>query len=119
MTTLVTPTIPKVELVPPKPVRIIPEVDNFYTDRKDQGQIDIFDFGEETPTVDPLIIPGQKKFQPISVFFYGRRGQGKTQGMTTVAALMKERYRRARKKNQVFSNYWTSFSDFSHPYLID
>tara|TARA_B100000029_G_scaffold97226_2_gene87525 strand:+ start:2492 stop:3541 length:1050 start_codon:yes stop_codon:yes gene_type:complete len=119
MTTLVTPTKPKVELVPPKPVRIIPEVDNFYTDRRDQGQIDIFDFGEETPTVDPLIIPGQKKFQPICVFFYGRRGQGKTLGMTTVAALMKERYRRARRKNQVFSNYWTSFSDFSHPYLID
>ena len=120
MTTLVPAPKPKIQIAPPKGVSLLPEIDNFNGgSKKNEGRIDILDFGEEAITTDPLIIRGKTKFQPIVCFFYGRRGQGKTLGMTTTGAIMRERYRRMGLKNQLFSNYWTAFSDMSHPYLID
>ncbi|MGE4582722.1 MAG: zonular occludens toxin domain-containing protein [Synechococcus sp.] len=61
----------------------------------------------------------KKNFQPIVTFFFGRRGQGKTLAMTTLAYMMAERYKKAGLHNhQVLTNYATSFSTFT-PYLID
>tara|TARA_B100000519_G_scaffold114773_1_gene99173 strand:- start:522 stop:1559 length:1038 start_codon:yes stop_codon:yes gene_type:complete len=75
----------------------------------------------ETDTLvkNPLDNYGQRNFQPLVTFFFGRRGQGKTLAMTALAYLMHERYKKAGLYNhKVLTNYATNFSEFT-PYLID
>ena len=84
---------------------------------KDQA-INTFDLKGETKIVEPLNLVPPKASQPLVIFFFGRRGEGKTLAMTTIAKLMKERYLRRGHNNEVYSNYWTSFGKWS-PWLVD
>jgi len=89
-----------------------------FKDKNKPRPISVFSSEPAEKIVEPLRIPGQKTFQPLVIFFFGRRGQGKTLAMTAIAKLMAERYRTRGLKNTVLSNYWTDFSH-SDPYLID
>lgn len=80
--------------------------------------VEVFDNSSAEKIVEPIKVPGATQFQPLVIFFFGRRGQGKTLGMTAIGKIMAERYGRRNLKNKVFSNYWTDFSH-SDPYLVD
>ncbi len=80
--------------------------------------INTFDLKGDTKIVEPLNLVPPKASQPLVIFFFGRRGEGKTLAMTTIAKLMKERYLKRGHNNEVYSNYWTSFGKWS-PWLVD
>lgn len=62
---------------------------------------------------------GKTKSRPIVLFFYGRRGQGKTLAMTSIAKMIASKWAKlGMKDHQVFSNYGTDFS-ISSPYMLD
>jgi hypothetical protein len=81
-------------------------------------EISVLDSKPQEKVIQPLAIPGQKNFQPLVIFFYGRRGQGKTLAMTALAKLMWARYKSQKKHREIMTNYWTDFSR-SDPYIID
>ena len=80
-------------------------------------EISVLDSKPQEKVIQPLAIPGQKNFQPLVIFFYGRRGQGKTLAMTALAKLMWARYKSQKKHREIMTNYWTDFSR-SDPYII-
>ena len=77
------------------------------------------DSDEGTRILSPLDIPGKRRFEPLVLFFFGRRGKGKTLAMTALARIMADRYRAAGVDFAVVSNYSINFADRSDPYLLD
>ena len=67
----------------------------------------------------PESLPYRQRFQPIVVMFYGRRGQGKTLGMTSSALCMKKRYAQQRDPFKVAANYEVAFAEYKDPRLVD
>ena len=74
---------------------------------------------EEGNIRQPAELQRQRQFLPRVAVLFGRRGQGKTLWLTTTLWMMKERHRLAGTNFKVFTNYWTSFSDYASPYLLD
>ncbi len=75
----------------------------------------------------PWEVPVSGSFYPIIAMFWGRRGQGKTLSMTTVGAMMLQRYIRWGIKSspsnpnghKICANYHVDFADFYNPMLVD
>ena len=67
----------------------------------------------------PSDLDTARSFLPRVAILFGRRGQGKTLWLTTMLWLLKERGRLNGTPRFVATNYWTSFSDYSSPYLLD
>jgi len=75
----------------------------------------------------PWEVPVSGSFYPIIAMFWGRRGQGKTLSMTTVGAMMLQRYLRWGIKSspsnpnghKICTNYHVDFADFYNPMLVD
>ena len=74
---------------------------------------------EEESIKTPLDLKAGKKFMPRVGILFGRRGAGKTLSLTTLLYIMKKRFEMEGSDRKIFTNYWTSFSDHSHPYLVD
>jgi hypothetical protein len=78
------------------------------------------DDGEQGPkVVSPLDIPGKRRLSPLVLFFFGRRGQGKSLVMSAIAKMMQDRYRSAGRDTGLVSNYYLDFADRADPYLLD
>lgn len=102
-----------------------------------------FTSGISAPT-DDYIFPAEKKpesnfflardirpgraFRPLCIMLWGRRGEGKTLGMTAIAAAMRAsyieqgvRYHREKRPwgRRIGSNYHIDFADFNNPMLVD
>lgn len=80
----------------------------------------MFEPGYETnPLLAPTDIPVRKKFDPLVLFFIGRRGDGKSLSMVSLANYQKKRYAKSRSPYKIWSNFQIDFSDFSNPRLLD
>jgi len=53
------------------------------------------------------------------VMFFGRRGRGKTLGMSTVAKYQQSRYQHKKARMKVMSNYNLTFADYASPYVVN
>jgi hypothetical protein len=69
--------------------------------------------------VEPWMMNGSMKSDPIVIMLIGRRGRGKTQGMTWMGGFQKQAFKELGSKNQIASNYWTSYSHRLDPNLIN
>ena len=82
---------------------------------------------KEDTLLMPWEVPVSGNFYPVIAMFWGRRGQGKTLSMTTVGAMMLQRYLRWGTKSsaanpdghKICANYHVSFADFYNPMLVD
>ena len=72
-----------------------------------------------TPEIlTPYDVYTSRKFEPSAIMLVGRRGRGKTLGMTGLGAFQKERFRLRNIPSLIGSNYWTDFSDILNPDMI-
>ena len=69
-----------------------------------------------------------RSFRPLCIMLWGRRGEGKTLGMTAIANAMREtylshgvRYHKTLRPwgRRIGSNYHIDFADFNNPMLVD
>ena len=77
------------------------------------------------------ILPSRGRFTPTVAILIGRRNAGKTYSMTALAKLAQARYREFQVgctcqdklemcgHFKVASNYWTDFSEYYSPYIMD
>lgn len=74
---------------------------------------------ESLRTIAPWEARTTGSFRPLCIIFTGRRGQGKTLGMTCLAGFQWLRYRINHLPFQVCTNYKVDFAEVNDPYLID
>lgn len=88
---------------------------------KDGGILSLGPGVEDAPAV-PLFaedIPSKRKFSPLIMGFIGRRGKGKSLGMTAVAKLTMDRAALKGNRFSVASNYQLDFADWKDPFIVD
>ncbi len=77
---------------------------------------------EDNAPVDPVsLLRPSRAFSPLVIFMMGRRGQGKTLGMTALASEMQTAYKLNHEDRRIYSNYSLKFTppEHSDPYLLD
>lgn len=73
----------------------------------------------DVTVIQPETLPLHRRFTPICVLLLGRRGAGKTLGMTALGWFLHRAYLKAGGFRKVMANYHVGFANLVHPYLID
>ena len=81
-----------------------------------------FDLRKAKETSMEIMVPEKMRWkprlEPIIAMLIGRRGRGKTLGMTYLGAFQKARYKHLGLPNLIGSNYWNEFADILNPELV-
>ena len=67
----------------------------------------------------PDDLPLRNKFYSSAAFCFGRRGQGKSLGMTCLAEFQRRRYARARNGYRVAANIWMDPASIVNPKMVE
>jgi hypothetical protein len=81
---------------------------------------DISRRGDRTVKLEgPDDMPLRHKFMSSAMFCFGRRGQGKSLGMTCLAEFQRQRYARANNGYQVAANIWMEPAAIINPRMVE
>lgn len=69
--------------------------------------------------LSPEFMQSRHDARPTNIFFWARRGRGKTLSMTMLAKILKRGFIAHHSNWRLLSNYWIRFANHSSPYLIE